>query len=510
MPHPAATPAELGTDDELPEGWVAAALPAVFKLNPPKAKGADYSDDLPVTFVPMPAVDALTGTIRTPSVRSFGEVKKGFTSFRDGDVILAKITPCMENGKAAVVGGMLNGLGFGSTEFHVFRPTGAVLPEYLFHFLRQESFRRNAADEMTGSVGQKRVPAEFLTGVELPVPPLAEQWRIVTGVGRVLDKVSSARARLDRVPTTLKRFRQAVLAAACSGQLTADWRDTTPDVRPASDLLSLLARNRSLPPPIAFSDKNLPLNWAKTTLGYLTDWGTKHRPFITSGSRGWANYVGASGRYFIRSENINTEYLRLVEDVRVDVPEGSETERTRVRGGDLLLTITGNNVGRTAVVPDDCPPAHVSQHVAIIRVDRTLCVNYVWLWLRSDQHGNMGLEHYGETKPGLNLEQVRELVVHLPPLAEQQEIIRRVSALFAHADAIESRTAAARKRVDALTQAVLAKAFRGELVPTEAELARRDGRPYEPAADLLARLRATAGPVTKVTRGRKSKGSSRS
>ena len=118
----------------------------------------------------------------------------------------------------------------------------------------------------------------------------------------------------------------------------------------------------------------------------------------------------------------------------------------------------------------------------------------------------MGLEHYGETKPGLNLEQVRELVVHLPPLAEQQEIVRRVSALFAHADAIEARTTAARKRVDALTQAVLAKAFRGELVPTEAALARRDSRLYEPAADLLARHRSSATAVTKPARGRTSKG----
>ena len=372
------------------------------------------------------------------------------------------------------------------------------------------TFSRSILEQNREGTTVQSVKTKTIRNFTLLLPPLAEQRRIVAAVGRVLEKVLSARARLDRVPTTLKRFRQAVLAAACSGRLTADWRETMPDVRPASELLDSLARNRRLPPRLTVHNENLPLNWAMTTLGHLTDWGTKFRPFITSGSRGWANYVGTTGRYFIRSENINTEYLRLVEDVRVEVPEGSESERTKVRGGDLLLTITGNNVGRTAVVPADCPPAHVSQHVAIIRVDRTICVNYVWLWLRSAQHGNMGLEHYGETKPGLNLEQVRELVVHLPPLAEQKEIVRRVSTLFAHADAIQARTAAARKRVDALTQAVLAKAFRGELVLTEAELARRDNRPYEPAADLLARLRPSAGPITKVTRGRKSKGSTSS
>jgi len=108
--------------------------------------------------------------------------------------------------------------------------------------------------------------------------------------------------------------------------------------------------------------------------------------------------------------------------------------------------------------------------------------------------------------PRINVEHARQIPVPVPPPAEQQEIVRRVSALFAYADAIEARTAAARKRVDALTQAVLVKAFRGELVPTEAELARRDNRPYEPAADLLARLRSSATAVTKPARGRTSKG----
>jgi type I restriction enzyme, S subunit len=148
--------------EELPEGWASATLPEVFRLNPPKPKSDDYDDDTPVSFVPMPAVDAVSGTIQTPSVRPFAEVRKGFTAFRNGDIILAKITPCMENGKAAIVRDMVNGLGFGSTEFHVFRATGAVLPEYLFQFVRQDSFRRDAAAEMTGSVGQKRVPVEYI------------------------------------------------------------------------------------------------------------------------------------------------------------------------------------------------------------------------------------------------------------------------------------------------------------------------------------------------------------
>jgi len=234
-----------------------------------------------------------------------------------------------------------------------------------------------------------------------------------------------------------------------------------------------------------------PDTWALTTVGFLAEPTMRERPYITSGSRGWADFVSRKGPYFIRSENINTDYLRLDDAIRVNPPAGPEADRTRVSGHDLLLTITGNNVGRTAIVPNDCPPAHVSQHVAIIRTTPVSDVRFLWIWLRSIDHGQKQLQgyFYGYTKPGLNLEQVRNVWVALPALAEQHEIVRRVDGLFKLADAIEKRVAAATARAEKLTQAILAKAFRGELVPTEAELARKEGRDYEPASALLERIR---------------------
>src|SRR5665213_2741090 len=171
--------AEIG---DLPEGWVTATVSEVCEINPSKPRTDQYPPDLPVTFVPMPAVNAVQGAITNPSIRAFADVRKGFTAFRENDVILAKITPCMENGKAAVARGLLNGLGFGSTEFHVMRSSGAMLPDFIYHFIRQESFRKLAEQEMTGSVGQKRVPAEYLQNVAIPLPPLHEQKRIVAKV----------------------------------------------------------------------------------------------------------------------------------------------------------------------------------------------------------------------------------------------------------------------------------------------------------------------------------------
>jgi type I restriction enzyme S subunit len=441
---------------DLPAGWAAASLPSICEINPRRTQADGLSPDAEVTFVPMPAVDADAGSILEPQVRRLAEVRKGYTTFRRGDVIFAKITPCMENGKAAVVRELRNDLGFGSTEFHVLRPTTGLLPEYLFFFIRQESFRRTAAAEMTGSVGQKRVPAQFLEEVVLPLPPFAEQKRIVAKVEELLADVNAARDRLASVPALLKRFRQSVLAAACSADLSQEWR----------------AKHRS--------DA-----WQETSVDGLS-------VFVTSGSRGWAQFYSKDGPTFIRSQDINTDRLLMSDAAHVRPPRNSEGARTRVCRNDILITITGANVTRCAVVDCDPGEAYVSQHVALIRLKTPENARFLHLWLTCDGRGRGALREaaYGGGKPGLNLDNIRELPVVLPTQEEQKEIVRRVDAFFKLANLIEENVATARTRVDKLTQSILAKAFRGELVPTEAELARRERRSYEPAAALLERGRA--------------------
>ena len=161
-------------NEKPPEGWKIAAIEDIAEVNP-RIDKAGIDDNLNVSFVPMPAVDAGNGFINVTQKRPFSEVKKGYTGFLEGDVLFAKITPCMENGKMAVVPKLINGYGFGSTEFHVLRPKQGIDCRYLYYFVSSEIFRKNAAHYMTGAVGQKRVPVAHIKESKLPIAPLNEQ-----------------------------------------------------------------------------------------------------------------------------------------------------------------------------------------------------------------------------------------------------------------------------------------------------------------------------------------------
>jgi len=156
---------------ELPKGWAKANLADVCDINPRVDKSSIENNQL-VSFVPMPAVEAESGRINVADSRSFGTVKQGYTPFRENDVLFAKITPCMENGKMAIVPKMVSEYGFGSTEFHVLRPLCGVDARFIYHRVSNRGFRYHAEHHMTGAVGQKRVPVSILSDHEIPIPPL--------------------------------------------------------------------------------------------------------------------------------------------------------------------------------------------------------------------------------------------------------------------------------------------------------------------------------------------------
>ena len=228
--------------DDLPRNWSIEKIEEICTFNPKHDRS--FSDDLEISFVPMSTVDEQKGTIKKHDSKLLGTVRKGYTHFADGDVIFAKITPCMENGKSAVARNLINGLACGSTEFHVLRNDGGVLPDYLLNFVRQASYLSIAAGQMTGVVGQRRLPKEFLLTTKIPLPPLNEQKRIVGKIEALQRRSQRVKEAIDAIPQLLDQFRQSVLAAAFRGDLTADWRENNPDVEPASVLLEKIRAER--------------------------------------------------------------------------------------------------------------------------------------------------------------------------------------------------------------------------------------------------------------------------
>lgn len=223
--------------------WNFTSIGTVCDINP-KTVLPDFSDDSIVSFLPMPTVEAETGAF-SPETVEYKKVKKGYTKFQNNDVLFAKITPCMENGKSCVVRDLIQGVGFGSTEFHVLRCHAGMLPEYVFYFVVQKAFRSKAIPFMTGAVGQKRVPADYLRNCEIPVPSLAEQERIVAEIESCFERADALETAVDRTLNDAEKLKQAVLKKAFSGELVPQ----NPDDEPASVLLDRIraARASELP-----------------------------------------------------------------------------------------------------------------------------------------------------------------------------------------------------------------------------------------------------------------------
>lgn len=166
-------------------GWGLVTLGSVCSINPKKNQDSRLVSGTKISFVPMPAVTE-RGAINTNIIKEYDEVKTGFTYFAENDVLFAKITPCMENGKGAVAKGLHNGIGFGSTEFHVLRPiSGKTDPHWIYTLTAFSKFRVDAASNMTGSAGQRRVPASFLANYRVSLPPLPLQEQFADFVKQV-------------------------------------------------------------------------------------------------------------------------------------------------------------------------------------------------------------------------------------------------------------------------------------------------------------------------------------
>ena len=501
-------PTPLSADElpfAVPLNWQWSQFAEIGFINPRN----DAKGELPASFVPMSMISADFGVANRHEVRPWAEIKSGFTHFAEGDVGLAKITPCFENGKSTVFRGLTGGIGAGTTELHVVRPV-LVDADFLLMFLKCPHFIETGTSRMTGTAGQKRVPTEYFAYAPFPLPPLAEQRRIVAKVDELMalcDRLEAAQkerenrrdrlvaASLNRLntgakpdafrahvsfhlshlpklltrPDHVKQLRQTILSLAVRGRLVPQ----DPNDEPAAELLRQVADTRSqllerdypneseasvqrrkqkaqvLPAGLA----HLPPGWQWATLmqssALVIDCHNKTAPYSTTGI------------ILLRTTNVRDGKLNLSEPKFVD--EGTYSRwsaRCPPEPGDILITREAP-MGEVCIIPKGMKVC-LGQRMMLARlVPGTIDPQYMLTSLRDPLLMDRVQDRpVGATVQHLRVGGVEALLVPLPPLAEQRRIVTKVDELMSLCDRLEAQLTTAqtesRRLLDAIFHEVTA------------------------------------------------------
>lgn len=435
---------------DLPKGWTQVAFSDVLEVNPRRSFDLEPGDA--VTFVPMAAVSEISGAIINGVSRPLREVVRGFTQFADGDVIFAKITPSMENGKAAITRDLRNGIGFGSTEFHVLRSYGGVTPEYIWYFIRQASFRDHARKVMTGAVGQQRVPADYLKAHPLPLPPLAEQRRIVTRLNSLISRTAFARETLDHIPALIERYKSCSLEKAFS-----DWIKS-----------------------FSSADQNISRQEDKICVGELVEKivsGKNLRCEERPPSLDEKGVVKVSAVTWGKFDPLASKTLP---------PTFEPPDKSRIQNGDLLISRANTLELLGAVVIVDGCPENLYLSDKVLRLEMPEDDKRWLMWFLRSPKGRKEIEVRASgnqvSMRNISQKKLREIPLPWPAPNVRREIVRRIETAFAWLDRVSDEHAATLRRLPLLDTSILQAAFRGELVPQ---------KPHdEPASRLLERIAA--------------------
>jgi|GEM_PF-330914 len=419
------TSVEIAERDDLPEGWECVPLCRLSEPSRPRRNPQDLPE---LPYIGMEQVEPHTR--RLLGVLNSTEMKSTAFHFQPDDVLYGRLRPYLNKVWCAEFEGLC------SSEFIVLPPSESFDSRYLTFFLNTDCFVEFANHLNQGD--RPRVNFDQIESYPIPLPPLSEQRRIVSKLDEVLGAVASCRERLTKIPTLLKRFRQAVLANACSGKLTADWRMSANTDRwkniTLGEIINEKPRNGYSARPVRYETAFRVLTLSATTSGTFDE-----RQY----------------KYFDEKILPNSEFWLQPNDILIQ--RGNTTEYV---GVPAIYKGTPNEFIYPDLMIRIRAGSKVLSDFLILALANETARNY----LRERATGTAG------NMPKINQDILVSLPLELPPLPEQREIVRRVESLFAFADKIESRLILATANVEKLTQSVLAKAFRGELVERQTEV----------------------------------------
>ena len=363
----------------VPADWPASRIRNVAQLSPGYSGKPPQSDET-CAVVPMEQISD-SGAIDTTQLQVFEDIAGGLTMFEAGDVLFAKITPCMENGKGAFVGNLPTRYGFGSTEFHVLRASHAVDPKFLYYYTFNPVYRAYAADNMSGAAGQKRVSSRFLKDTRLFIPPLPEQQRISAYLDASCAAIDAAVSAKRKQLETLDELHRTALHSAFANE---DW--------PIERIKDVAAKIGSGVTPEGGAS------------GYLEE-----------------------GIPLLRSQNVHFDGLHLDDVAFISPQTHAEMAGSQIKPRDVLLNITGASIGRCTFVPENLDDGNVNQHVCIIRVNHKLDHRFLAAFLSSPMGQGQILSSFtGASRQGLSHKELGFISIPLPTIEIQRDIVRQL------------------------------------------------------------------------------------
>ena len=411
---------------EVPAGWKLIALEEIFILNPKN----EVDDETLAGFIPMALVDDGFCGSHSFEQELWKNIKKGFSHFQNGDIGIAKISPCFENMKSVIFNNLPNGLGAGTTELTILR--GILIDVKFYLYLFKTSWYINQGTKyFKGVVGQQRVNKAIFTTLEVPLPPLAEQRRIVAEIERWFTLVDTIERGKENLETSIKQAKSKILDLAIHGKLVPQ----DPNDEPASELLKRINPKAQITCDNGHSRK-LPKGWYNTTLANMCNttnglWKGKKPPFVKVGVIRNANFT----KYF------TLDYSKIE---YIDV-EQRAFEKKHLLHGDLIVEKSGgsdkNPVGRAIFFDGEDGLFSFSNFTMCLRCkdQTTLMSKYLfYLLLCIYSRGDMvAMQTQTTGLHNLLVEKFMAMTFPLPPFAEQKRIVQKIEELFSLLDCIE-------------------------------------------------------------------------
>jgi type I restriction enzyme S subunit len=491
-------------ENNIKQGWVECSLGDILTAKKGK-KPTSVINDPKEGYVPYILIDEMEGK----PIRTYTNDPK-VSIIDESEVLLVwdgSIGKCGSGMKGAI-GSTLVGL----------KALDEIQTKFLEYTIKLQN---NFIKETSTGSGLQHINKDFFEICKIPLPPLAEQNRIVAKLDAVLQKIDSNKQRLGRIPKLLKRFRQSVLESAVSGKLTEEWREKNKDAKNIFDVIDIIVEQRKLDyenliiemsllgkskprkpenliPTVSVSD-DFPKSWGIMTfldISSTKQYSMSSGPF--GSSLGTKDYR-ATGVPVVRGQNIQGGVFIAKNFVFISEEKAIELKRSSAIPNDIVIVAVGVGVGNAAIIPNEIERIILSQNCNKFTLDfKIVAPKFILYNLQvSGIKEQMDEATTDTAREFLSLTNLKKLHFPIPPIEEQKEIIRRVEQLFAFADKIETRYTKAKAMLDKLPQSILAKAFRGELVAQDPN--------DEPASVLLERIKLEKEKLAAEKKGKKTK-----